>query len=102
MRCFYHEEKQAVGLCKSCGKGICKECAVDLTTALACRGHCEESVRSIIQRISEYDKRSEQFQKQFEEYKAAMEQSKKDKEQWRKSMSEFENRFKLRKPPDAN
>lgn len=26
MKCFYHENKDAVGQCKNCGKGLCKEC----------------------------------------------------------------------------
>ena len=26
MKCFYHESKDAVGQCKKCGKGLCKEC----------------------------------------------------------------------------
>jgi|HubBroStandDraft_1064217.scaffolds.fasta_scaffold425520_1 hypothetical protein len=109
MRCFYHEDKQAVGICKSCGKGVCQECAVDFTKGLACRGHCEESVRSIIQKIDEYNKNFERYseqleqsQKQFEIYKAALEQSEKDKEQWRKAMSDYENRRKFTKPPDVS
>ena len=48
MRCFYHEDREAVGSCKSCGKGLCRECAVDLTKGLACRGRCEEDVSSVI------------------------------------------------------
>ena len=28
MRCFYHQDKEAVGTCKSCGKGVCAECAI--------------------------------------------------------------------------
>jgi hypothetical protein len=48
MRCFYHETKEAVGMCKSCCKGLCAECAVDLSKGLACRNHCEESVKTII------------------------------------------------------
>jgi hypothetical protein len=48
MLCFYHQEKEAVGICKSCGKGVCVECAVDLGKGLACRSRCEESARAII------------------------------------------------------
>jgi len=48
MRCFYHQDKEAVGLCKSCAKGVCAECAVDLGNALACRNRCEERAQSII------------------------------------------------------
>src|SRR5262249_52940930 len=51
MHCFYHQDKYAVGVCKSCGKGVCIECAVDLGKGLACRGRCEESVRAITQLI---------------------------------------------------
>jgi|SRR5579859_2037959 len=51
MNCFYHQDRQAVGACKSCGKGLCPECAVDLGKGLACRGRCEEDVRALIQLI---------------------------------------------------
>jgi hypothetical protein len=51
MRCFYHHEKEAVGTCKSCGKGLCSDCAVDLGKGLACRGHCEEDAKAVIQLI---------------------------------------------------
>ena len=49
MRCFSHQDKEAVGICKSCGKGVCSECAIDLGKGLACRGRCEESARAVIQ-----------------------------------------------------
>ncbi len=52
MRCFYHEEKKAVGTCKSCGKGLCRECAVDLTKGLACRGRCEADAQAVIELIA--------------------------------------------------
>lgn len=48
MHCYYHQDREAVGSCKSCGKGLCPECAVDLTKGLACRGHCEEETRALI------------------------------------------------------
>ena len=48
MKCFYHHDRDSLGSCKSCGKGVCLECAVDLTKGLACRGHCEEDVRALI------------------------------------------------------
>jgi hypothetical protein len=51
MLCFYHQEKDAVGQCRSCGKGVCAECAVDLGKGLACRGRCEEQVRTLIELI---------------------------------------------------
>jgi hypothetical protein len=51
MRCFYHEEREAVGSCKSCGKGLCRDCAVDLTKGLACPGRCEADAQALIQLI---------------------------------------------------
>lgn len=48
MRCFYHESSDAVGTCKSCGKGLCRACAVDMQHGLACKGHCESAVAELI------------------------------------------------------
>jgi hypothetical protein len=44
MRCFYHPDREAVGLCKNCAKGLCAESAVDLGDGLACPGSCEKRV----------------------------------------------------------
>jgi hypothetical protein len=51
MRCFYHEDKEAVGTCKSCGRGLCRECAVELPKSLACRGRCEADAQAVSQLI---------------------------------------------------
>ena len=48
MRCFYHQDKEAVGTCKSCRKGVCIDCAVDLGKGLACRSRCEDTARALI------------------------------------------------------
>ena len=53
MLCYYHKDKQAVGSCKSCNKGLCTDCAVDVNKGLACRGTCEEDVRLIVQLIDQ-------------------------------------------------
>ena len=45
MKCFYHQQTEALGLCKNCMRGICAECLVDVGNGLACRGGCEEEVR---------------------------------------------------------
>jgi len=57
MRCFYHHERDAVDTCKSCGKGLCPECAVDLDQGLACRDRCEAAVRVLI-RVIQHNVRS--------------------------------------------
>ncbi|KGM93542.1 hypothetical protein IRP63_14205 (plasmid) [Clostridium botulinum] len=44
MKCFNHPERDAVAICKSCNKGLCKECAVEIDATIACKGKCEEKV----------------------------------------------------------
>ena len=48
MKCFYHDDREAVGACKSCGKGLCRDCAVELKKGLACKGRCEADVQAVI------------------------------------------------------
>ena len=53
MRCFNHPDRDAIGLCKSCCKGLCHECTSDLGHGLACKGKHEanvEAAHAIIQR----------------------------------------------------
>src|SRR5262245_52940067 len=40
MHCFAHNTVPAVGICKSCGKGICSQCATDSEHGLACSAIC--------------------------------------------------------------
>ena len=47
MRCFNHPEIEALGICKSCNKGLCSSCATDLDHGLACRDKHEQSVESL-------------------------------------------------------
>ena len=44
MNCFKHNDLVAVGICKSCGKGVCLECAAPQTNGLACKRECETRV----------------------------------------------------------
>jgi len=44
MRCFKHQDREAIGSCKACYKGLCVECAADLDHGLACKGHHESAV----------------------------------------------------------
>jgi len=44
MKCFNHPEKDAVGICKNCNKGLCKECAVEVDNGISCKGKCEEEL----------------------------------------------------------
>jgi len=36
MSCYVHREIASVGICKSCGKAVCPECAAAEAPALAC------------------------------------------------------------------
>ncbi len=42
MNCFNHPDTPAIGICKFCQKGLCKECAYDLSHGLACKIHIRE------------------------------------------------------------
>lgn len=47
MRCFYHNDREAVGTCRLCSKGLCVDCAADTGVALGCKGRHEASARAI-------------------------------------------------------
>ncbi len=47
MRCFYHPAVEAVGICKSCHRGLCVDCAAPVSNGLACRGRCEAEVEAL-------------------------------------------------------
>lgn len=48
MKCFHDPTQDAVGTCKSCGKGLSLDYAVDLGKGLACKNRCEDDVRGLI------------------------------------------------------
>ena len=52
MRCFNHPDKDAVGICKHCNKGLCPDCLSDLGHGLACRDSHERDVENINTLIS--------------------------------------------------
>jgi hypothetical protein len=48
MHCFYHPDREAVGVCKSCQRGICPECLTDIGKGIACKARCEEDARQLV------------------------------------------------------
>lgn len=44
MQCYIHDEREAVGTCVSCGKGICEECRVEINGKNYCKGCTAEQV----------------------------------------------------------
>lgn len=47
MKCFYSAQ-DAVGICKSCGRGLSLAFATEFPTGLACKGRCEPAVLDLI------------------------------------------------------
>ena len=48
MKCYNHQEREAVSICRACGKAACQECARETENGIACRQSCARtlSVRS--------------------------------------------------------
>lgn len=44
MKCFYHQEKEAIAICKNCSRGLCSNCVAEVTNGVACKGKCEDDV----------------------------------------------------------
>ncbi|CAM4479391.1 MULTISPECIES: hypothetical protein [Alteromonas] len=47
MKCFSHQESEAVGLCKYCHKGVCSLCAAEVNGSIACADTCQEKVAAV-------------------------------------------------------
>ena len=57
MNCFNHPELPALGICKSCGKGLCRDCLAEVPDGLACKNRCEDRV-GFINRIIDGNKQA--------------------------------------------
>ena len=44
MQCFVHHEVAAVGICRTCGKGICPACAREIDKGIVCSEACAQFV----------------------------------------------------------
>ncbi len=47
MKCYRHQDRDAVGICKSCQKGLCIDCAAEVNPGLACKGECEKRAQEL-------------------------------------------------------
>ena len=45
MKCYQHEENEAIGTCKHCCKAVCWSCVSDTGSGLACSADCENEVK---------------------------------------------------------
>jgi hypothetical protein len=53
MKCFYHADRDAVGVCKSCQRALCRDCVAEVEKGIACKSRCEEDVRQLAQLIDQ-------------------------------------------------
>jgi hypothetical protein len=44
MNCFNHRDRQAIAICKACGKGLCPDCIIEISGSVACKDICEKRV----------------------------------------------------------
>jgi hypothetical protein len=44
VQCFIHQDQPAVGVCRTCGRGLCPACTSEVEGGLACAGRCEGDV----------------------------------------------------------
>jgi len=47
MECAEHTGRAAIGICRACMRGVCRECAAPQRLGLACRGRCEADVAAL-------------------------------------------------------
>ena len=47
MKCFVHSGQEAVGTCRTCHRGLCRDCAVAEPGFIACHGACAEQARRL-------------------------------------------------------
>lgn len=47
MQCYTHSDRAAAGICKACGKGVCRQCAIPVTRGLACSEECKPVVQAL-------------------------------------------------------
>jgi hypothetical protein len=52
MQCFSHRDVAAVGICKSCGKGLCPACAREIERGLVCSDACAEAANINLQIVN--------------------------------------------------
>jgi len=44
MKCFNHLEREAVAICKACGKAVCRECGLETENGIACQQSCAKTL----------------------------------------------------------
>ena|SRR6516164_829436 len=47
MKCFNHSTVEAVGVCRSCGRALCRDCITEVGLSCSCKGRCESVVATM-------------------------------------------------------
>jgi succinate dehydrogenase/fumarate reductase-like Fe-S protein len=47
MKCFYHNSVDAVAICKNCNRGVCPDCAAEVSNGVACKNRYEAEVEAV-------------------------------------------------------
>lgn len=47
MECFTHSAAQAIGVCKTCGKAVCRTCAIDSGMFITCTEACAKEASDV-------------------------------------------------------
>lgn len=68
MKCFSHSDVDAVGVCKSCGKGVCHSCARVESNGVVCSDACAQSWMDMFT----LQENTRQIQKRFQKSGASM------------------------------
>lgn len=42
MKCFTHNNEEAVAVCKACGKALCHDCMEISANGVSCKGECQD------------------------------------------------------------
>jgi hypothetical protein len=45
MHCFYHQETNAIAMCRNCGRAVCNDCCEDSGKEIACSESCLQDIR---------------------------------------------------------
>ena len=59
MKCANHLEKEAVAICRACGKAICQDCWLESENGIACQQSCAKSLaekNELFVRLAEHQK----------------------------------------------
>jgi hypothetical protein len=52
MKCYNHNQADAVAICKNCNKTLCQNCLTEIEDGIACKSTCVEKVQQLNELIN--------------------------------------------------